>query len=347
MLASISYVPILKTKAAEVTAYRNLADPVKDVVFPTFLARPWQNANELAFTFDKIGEAADGRPFALGLDRVRRGWASTKHAQRQFDALFDDTGGFRAYYGTVASVEGAVPIMTPSQSADNLLLQLGHATELDRGLVIHVTQENWIPVLNLASTVPPLPHDTIFVVDAGWSRNYELLEAWTSTVVGRIVSVLPDVEIVIACSSFPDSFSDIVGEATKIALERRLFMAIRQRFNQADLTFGDWGSTRLAQSGGGGAIPPRIDIPRTGGWAIYRADPDGAQSYRDMALAAMVGDAFATMPECFGKQMVRETPQDGTITGPAKSTTARINMHLTLHSDAKITLDGDDTEYVD
>ncbi len=347
MLASVNYVPILKAKSAEVSAYRNLSDSVKDVMLPAFFARPWQNANELDFTFNKLSEATDGRPFALGLDPDRRGHASNKPAQHQFDALFAPTGGFRAYFDALRAVDGAVPILVPSSSSDNLLIQLGHATELDRGLIVHMTQSSAIPVLNIAATTPPLPHDTIFIVDAGWSRNYELLEVWAVRTVERITSALPDAEIVVAASSFPDSFSHIVGAGSSHALERRLFTALRLRFNQANLTYGDWGSTRLPQSGGGGEIPPRVDIPRIGGWDIFRAAPGGDETYSDMALAALSGPAFAAAPDCYGKQMVEQTPTDGVITGPAMCTIARINMHMTINSDAANTMDTANSDYED
>lgn len=347
MLAAISYAPVLKTKVAEIAAYRNLSMDVKDALFPTFLARPWPHAIHLELTVERIREAVDGRPFALGLDRERYHDDNPRAAQAEFRSLFDSSAGFRAYFDFVGAVEGAVPVLQPSASSSNLLLQLGRAEELDRGLIVHQTRESFIPVLNIAGSVPPLPHDTVFLVDAGWSRNYEFLELWATQAVQRIVDAIPTAEIVVAASSFPSGFSNIVGEGNRSSLERRLFLALRAQFNQANLTYGDWGSTRLEQSGGGGDIPPRVDLALPAGWAIFRADTDQGQTFGDMANAARNSAAFQLVPDCFGKEMVLATPGPEGITGTSKNTRARINMHLTIHSGVSGTLDTDDVEYVD
>lgn len=347
MLAAVSYAPVLKTKVAEMAAYRNLSAAVKDALFPTFLIRPWPHALHLNLTLDRIAEALDGRPFALSVDRERYHDSNPRPAQAEFRGLFDSTAGFRDYFEFVRAVDGAVPVLQPSTNSSNLLLQLGRAEELDRGLVVHLTRDSFIPVLNIAGTVPPLPHDTVFLVDAGWSRNYELLELWATQTVQRIVDAIPTAEIIVAASSFPSGFSGIVGEGNRSSLERRLFLALRTQFNQADLTYGDWGSTRLEQSGGGGDIPPRVDLALPGGWAIFRADEADGQTYGDMAAAARDSAAFQLVPDCFGKQMVLATPGSEGITGTSKNTRARINMHLTTHSGVSGTLDTDDVEWVD
>lgn len=289
----------------------------------------------------------NGHAFAFGLDHDRRHHANSRPAQQEFDELFIQSGGYREYYHLVETLPHAVPVLQPSTDGDVLLLQLGNADTLNRGLVVHLTRESYVPILNLASSVPPLPQDTIFVVDAGWSRNYELLEQWATSTLGRIVSLVPNAEIVLAASSFPDGFGEIVGHATVNAHEVRLFGAMRQRFNQANLTFGDWGSTRKAQSGGGGRIPARVDIPHGSGWEVFRADTDLEQHYADMAETAMTHSCFERTPDCYGKELIRNTPGKGGITGPARATEARINIHLTLRSDARNTLDTQDADYED
>lgn len=347
MLSSIAYVPVLRTKVAEVTAFRNLAEQAKSQTFPVFLARPWPNANQLDLTTTRISEAVSGYPFALGLDLERKGHSSNKPAQTDFNHLFEARSGHRAFYEWVANVPSAVPVLQPSNDSNNVLLQLGQADRLGRGLVIHITRDRPLNVLTIAGEVPPLPEDTIFLVDAGWSRSYELLEAWAAQLIGRIVSVLPNAEIVIAASSFPEGFSNIVGHGSVSALEFRMYQSLRQQFNQANLTYGDWGSTRLSQSGGGGEIPARIDVPGSGAWNIFRADPNGSDDYGDMARAATSHACFSQVPDCFGKRMVLNTPGEGGVTGPAKATEARINMHMTICSDATRTIDTQEVPYVD
>lgn len=347
MLESINYAPILKTKIAELNAYRNLSDEAKTLTLPIFLARPWPNATHLELTKTRVLEAVDGHPFAFGLDAERRNHSNSRPAQGEFRQLFDQAGGYRNYYEFLEAMPQAVPVLMPSETSDILLRQLGNADATNRGLIVHFTRESFVPVLNLASSVPPLPHDTVFVVDAGWSRNYELLELWTTSTLTRILSSVPNAEIIISSSSFPDSFGNIVGNQTVLAYEYRLFRAMRQNFNQANLTFGDWGSTRKSQEGGGGEIPARIDVPHASGWEIFRADSDLNEDYGDVAGAVVVHTCFSALPACYGKEMILNTPGEGGITGPARATESRINIHLTLRSDATNTLDTDESEYQD
>lgn len=97
----------------------------------------------------------------------------------------------------------------------------------------------------------------------------------------------------------------------------------------------------------GGKIPARIDIPGSGAWNIFRADPLSADDYADMAGAATSHACFSQVPDCFGKRMVLNTPGEGGVTGPAKATEARINMHMTICSDATRTIDTQEVPYVD
>jgi hypothetical protein len=343
-----AYVPLLKTKNAEVSAYRTLSIAAKDKIFPIFQVRPWPNANHLELTVDRVREAVDGHPFGLGLDVERFGGSSTKPAQREFDDLFDARRGYAAYYDFISNIPDAVPVLIPTGSADALLLQIGNADRLDRGLIIHQRRGAAIPLSDMIVRLPPLPHDTVIVIDAGWSRDYVSLEAWAAATFARVYEALPNAELVIMASSFPDSFSHIVGELEEAAMERRLFSATRQRFNRANLTYGDWGSTRPSQAGGGGRIPSRVDISLPDSWMIFRSNPDDDYGYASIAENACGHDSFARLPECWGKQLIRETDDQGNgITGPAKNTASRINSHMTIQSTAAGDLPPDERPYED
>lgn len=346
MLVGVNYVPLLKGKVAEVTAYRNLSDEVKALTLPIFQVRPWQNANLLQLAVDRIRGAVGGNTLAITLDRDRRGGASSKPAQAEFDALFNAHAGNRAFYDFVSNVPEAVPTLQEATSPENLLLQLGNAAQLNRGLFVHFRQGATPPILNLAGSVPPLPHDTVFVVDAGWSRNYELLESWAISTVRRIVEAIPDPEIVVMSSSFPDSFGSIKGHGTINYHEQRLAAAVIQRFQNSRITYGDWGSTRPPQSGGGGDIPPRIDVPHLQGCNTFRASED-TDTFSSMATSAMAHTSFGSVPDCYGKRAIVATVTDGIIKNAAKSTEARINIHLTLQSRADGTISTNEVEYVD
>ena len=348
MLASKYYVPLLKSRISEVEAYAFLSAECKERTFPIFLLRPWPNANLLSHSVDKILEATQGHPFALGLDWERRGHTSSKPAQEEFDSLFHDGLGYEYYFDFVSEIDGAVPVLQRSASADNILQQLGRAEDLDRGLVVHQNRDVILPISDIVIGLPVIPTDTIFVVDAGWGRDPLQLEGWAQPIAQRIHDAIPTAEIVIMASSFPSSFAHIIGDMEVLAHESGVFDSIRQILQAADLTYGDWASTRLSQSGGGGEIPPRIDLPRPASWHIFRADPSGDETYRSIAQAVQSHSAFENVPECWGKLQIANTDTSGSgITGVKMNTSARINTHMTLRSGAELTIDTDETPFED
>jgi len=348
MLQQKQYVPILKSGIAEVGAFRSLYPSVKENVFPLFLARPWPNASRFTLTIDRLCEATDGRPFGFGLDQERFQHQSHRDAQAEFNALFDERGGFRSYFDLVEAIPQAVPTILPTRSADTLLLQLANAERIDRGVIVHQRRGSAIPLSDLVTSSPPLPDDAVIIIDAGWSRDYTALEAWTLPTVERVLRSLPDTELVIACSSFPNSFAHIVGHLEEQGTERRLFSVVRQRFNQADLTYGDWGSTRPSSGGGGGTIPSRIDVPKISSWEIFRADPDNDLGFCEMAWDAQHHPCFPTVPDCWGKETIGITTDDGVgITGRQVATEVRVNIHMTVQSGADSIAPSDEIPYED
>lgn len=349
MLQGKQYVSLMKTGVAELGAFGSLYDSVRETIFPVFHARPWPNAKKFQLTVDKVLQAVQGRPFGFGLELERKGAASFKPAQKEFDGLFDPAGGFRSYYEFIESIPSAVPVLIPTRSSDTLLRQIGNADTLDRGLIIHQRRGGQTPISDAITKLPPLPHDSVIIIDAGWSRDYTALEAWALPMAEKVLAGLPEAEVVIMASSFPDSFTHIVGNAEELGMERRLYNAIRQKFNFANLTYGDWGSTRPNLNGGGGGdIPSRVDLPKITSWEIFRADPDHDLGFSELAWEAQHHHCFHDTPECWGKQMIKSTDDMGAgITSRKISTEVRINIHLTVQSGAESILPTDEVPYVD
>lgn len=348
MLASKSYVAILKTGIAEIDAYRNLYDDVKSSSFPLFIIRPWPNANQLSYAVGKVTEAASNFPFALGLDHSRFGHPSAKTAQSEFNALFEPEGGYSGYYQFLHGIDGASPVIFPTSDLENLANQISNADRLGRGLIVHQKRGDQINLISLMSEVHPNPQECTFIIDAGWTRDYTAMESWCLPLMNALPLSLQGAEFVIACSSFPDSFSHIVGNAEEIGCERRLFNAVRQQHNQLDLKYGDWGSTRTANPGGGGTIPSRVDLPKFGSWEIFRANADNDPGFYEMAWEAQHHPSFADTPNCWGKEMIAVSDDEGAgIQSRHDSTMVRINVHLTVQSGATSVLPTDEIPYTD
>ncbi|QYE33982.1 beta family protein [Polymorphobacter sp. PAMC 29334] len=335
MLAGRCYVPHLRTKPAEITAYRTLSVEAKDLTFPVFLAKPWQNASFFSKTIEKIVEAVDNRPFAIELDKSFYISVTTRQAQIEFNNLFESLSGYQAYYDFVDNIANAIPVLVLPSTLVDIRLQLENVVRLDRGLIIHIKRDDVGSVINLEELQPLIPNDTVFLIDAGWSRDFLTLEQWTLSKVGEVISIFPTTEVVILSSSFPDSFSDIIGHKLVTMHESRLYSSIRRSFNNADFTYGDWATTRPPQSGGGGKIPPRIDVPGIGNCNIFRAEVAANSSYLAMSQVAKLHDCFRGIPECYGRRLIEDTDGFGIgVTGTQRSTEARISVHMTLHSQA-------------
>lgn len=98
--------------------------------------------------------------------------------------------------------------------------------------------------------------------------------------------------------------------------------------------------------GGGGVIPPRIDLAGTQDWTFFRADgaPAGDtveirraekhQSYREQAALTIASEAWDGQLRLWGTQMIERTAAGGdfAITDPSKATAVRINMHLHIQT---------------
>jgi len=348
VLQGKEYVPLLKTGVAEIGAYRSLFPDVRDLTFPIFNMRPWPNASHFQFTLSKTIEASAGFPFGLALDVDRRGRSSNLAAQQEFDALFVPDGGYSAYYNLVESVPEAVPVLIDASCPLVMGQQLANAAALDRGLIIY--QGRGLPgsIWNMISQIGEMPHDTVVVIDAGWSRDYLSQEAWILPIAEQIIGALPTAEFVVMSSSFPDSFSHIVGHSEENATERRLFWVVRQRFQQADITYGDWGSTRVSTGGGGGGIPSRVDVPSIGSWHIFRADPKNDLGFCEMAWDAQHHPCFSVLPDSWGKEMIQITDDEGSgITSRPTATQVRINLHMTIQSGAASVPPTDEIPYED
>lgn len=348
MLAGKSYVPILKTGIAEISAYRNLYDDVKQVTLPFFQLRPWPNAKHLAYSIEKIVDAVSNFPFILGLDASRLNHPSPLPAQTEFNGLFDPAGGFQRYYEFVESVPGASPVIIPIGAPENVVAQISNAGNLGRGLVVHQRRGSDLEIISTVAQVHYNPSECTFILDGGWSTDYIALESWC---LPRLVALHEDLsaaEFVIACSSFPDSFSHIIGNAEEMGSERRLFNVVRQQFNQLDLTYGDWGSTRTSNSGGGGYIPSRVDVPKLNSWEIFRADPDNDLGFSEMAWEAQHHDSFPSTPNCWGKEMIQVTNDEGEgINSRPDAIKVRINIHMTIQSGATSVPPTDEVPYTD
>lgn len=334
MLQNIAYCPILYTRVAEMKALFQLPATSKDRMFPVLSARPWPNAKELSRTWEKIGEAFGSRRFALDLDPTRRLVASGKPAAAQFAALFNPASAYAAYYETVEGVQFAIPVLRLSENGiADLEGQARHVERIDRGAVLRVTFSGSVAPLRLISDVIARIQDLTIIVDIGWANDLVAREAWASQIIIRVADLAPETELVVAGSSFPDSFASIGARGVLALAERGIFANLVRRHNSVALVYGDWASTRPPSTLD---VPmrnvPRIDLPTAGQWIFFRQDKNlpTSEDYEDVARRAVHDPDWPSGLNLWGTYAIESTAQGlpGAIKSAGTAAAARINIHL-------------------
>lgn len=348
MLEHANYCPILHARLAETKALIELPGVTKDRLFPVIVWRPWPNARLLERTAEKLVEAMGERRFAVDLDRTRVTSGADTPAAEEFRVLFDDADGHARYYEFVRAIPNAVPVLRTASL--QLARQLAHIETLDRGVVIRVEWGAAAETVQAACTLVQDTPDVVVLVDAGWSRDLLVREAWASSVIQAVTQVRPEVELVVSGSSFPDAFTGIRGRATIPLIERRLHTELVRRHNAANLFYGDWGSTRPPTVDAGIMRNiPRIDLPLQNEWLCYRQDGD--QDYQRLAQEVIADRMWPAELAIWGTHMIVATASalPGSIRSPNTAAAVRVNIHL--HRQAYVGADvvpGDPEEpYVD
>lgn len=327
MLAGKPYCPILHARVAEIKGLQQLPEASKDLLFPLVIGRPWPNANLLEKTWEKVAQAFGARPFALDLDPFKRHSTSEKPAAAHFQALFDPSGGYENYYSEVATVAAAVPVLQLTNGdIPDLEVQLVHAQELDRGVVLHIQHDTTPTPHELISTVLEAQPDAVLMLNLGWTRDVLGREAWASGILAMIDD--PDREIVVAGSSFPDLFKSKPKDEIRVD-ERVVFENLVRKHNSLALIYGDWGSTRPPRDPTPmGIIPPRLDLPTSREWVSFRKD--GEEDYQKIAKRVIADTAWPNDLKIWGTYQIEATAagMEGSVRSQAAAAAVRVNIHL-------------------
>lgn len=335
MLETATYCPLLHARVAEVKALAQLPAATKDLLFPVLVARPWPNAKQLSLTWDRLAAAFEGRRFALDLDRTRHGHSSDKPAAAEFNALFAPDGAYANYYSAVEAFQGAVPVLRAnSDGVSHLEAQLGRAETLNRGLFVRLEYGfTRSPLSIVDALIEHSIQDLVLYIDAGWSRELLLREAWATAIVEKVASSGIVAEVVLCGSSFPDTFEGVGLRGEIQVKERKLYADIVRRFNAPPLKYGDWGSTRAPALDSTPMTPrARIDLPLPEVWLAFRGErnEEEVEDYQSIATRLVADRSWPTDLNIWGTYMIQSTVEQapGCISSPAAAAAARINIHM-------------------
>lgn len=333
MLENVEYSPTLYTRVAETKALQNLPAATKDRILPILVARPWPNARELSKTWEKIAEAVGDRRFALDLDSFKENSGTGRQAAREFDALFQPSNGYERYYSALDNIPNAIPVLRLTNGAlPDLVSQLRHVERLQRGAVLRLVHGNVQLPTAIARSVLEANPDCVVDVDCGWSPDLISREVWASQIVEAIAREFSETEFVVTGSSFPDRFMNAGARGTADVVERTVFNNVVRLNNVAELTYGDWGSTRPPTPPVPMKIIPRIDLPTTSNWVLFRQDREynPTETYEEIAQRTLADRSWPNGLNIWGTYTIDNTANGlpGAIRSPATATAARVNIHL-------------------
>lgn len=332
MLEGRVYVPLLHARLAEIRALRELPDSSKNLMVPIVKLRPWLTSKSLERALEVVEQAVGNRLYGLDLDESKfdENPDPDKPARVEFCALFDSTDAFRNYYDLVECGPNRVPVFRDLTSQNPQIDdQLDQVEELERGLFVRAFPGQPGSLLQVADEILARGiENTVFILDCGWGRDILTQTALCAGVVQNLVDRSEQLEIVIAGSSFPNSFTGIGERAEFVARERNLFQEVRRLVNGGNLTYGDWGSTRPPSD----PVPmrniPRIDLARPNDWVCLRSEE--GEEYEDIAKRAIDDPAWDGELGIWGEYMIESTAEgsEGSIRSPAMAAAVRVNLHL-------------------
>jgi hypothetical protein len=336
---------MLSLRPAEMRALEELPNSTKDRLLPITHLRPWVGAHQLENATRRIADAYGGRPIVIAMGEREPPNEKPVHAELQ--ALRDPTGGFSRWCDFIRGHEDYIPAIQYSPDVPHEEAQIAALFGIERGLVVIIERPAFGAMNIIAQRVGQRTHGgegVCFVVDFGVAgRDHLEVAARAAGYITTLRQYAPAAFVALSASSFPDSF---VGLANQPIYERRLFDALpnRDRF-----IYSDRGSARVERQSGGGGLPaPRIDYPLLDQWNFYRSDDTlGFEGYREQAEFLMDDPSWNPNLRVWGTQMIERTAAGDTsaISGPQKSTAARINLHLhrqAFHDDPDAAEDTDE-----
>jgi hypothetical protein len=327
------YVPMLRSKAGEVTALRHLTPQAKQRIFPVFhlnarppatfvTALPQAWPHELAidglFNFAQTGTTA--------------AFISTVSALRQAGATVVPSVEYNADPAYVAAVRRFVTARHPHLVLKAALSHLPH-------IVAWLNQQNW-PTANVD-----------LVIVAGHAADYEP-QQFASFVAHALATSLPTPtqwrSVALASSSAPKDYSGLsVGRNDVPRLCWRLWNAVRGQFTNFRLDYGDFGVAHpdlteppgIAMAKASVSVRYAIDDI----WIVLKGRPTTGQSgqpmgqqYRTHARTLRADPQFDQLTGCWADQRIVTFANGPTTSGSGGRTQwveIGVNRHLSLVCD--------------
>jgi hypothetical protein len=333
------YIPVVRTRDAEMKGFSNLSNQVLDGIVPLVeITKSRRSTNNpdgaIKKNVDRMLDVLDGRPFVVDLCAIE------SFQNREFDNLLDASGAFTNWTSYVRRQlpPNCIPVvhLTEPHIEGDFLTQ-ARAVVASGGYVAIRVPTSYSYVRSLVTSVAAMVREgfkIILIVDASFVPPWQREAAFLSCKgIVDSFTTLPTVTVPLS-SSFPSSVVDKRyggGDANgKFDLSEVFISEKLKTFaSEPTLWHGDYSLTYpLAVEGIVTNWVPRVDIPLNDSLYYYRYRR-GDGGYVRAAAEAINDSSFARL-KCWGEDNVREAAA-GTPQGmsPAHWIAVRMNMHIT------------------
>lgn len=331
------YTPILKVSPAEMDALEELPPHIKAKMLPFVILQPWRGAHKLDSAIARIDAALGNNPAILDITDKTFPPDSTRPVHSQITDLRDSTNGYNNWCAFIEAHANYIPCLQLADYAE-IIPQIDRMQEMGRGIVIRLIEEQFpsADVISKLLSTYDSNQFVYFILDYR-KKNRDILTkvAEAHAIATSIRKNVPDCILSFSASTFPSSFD---GLDSQEIFERRFHDLLVAHFGDDNIIYCDRGSARAQDMGGGGKSPARIDNPSATKWYFFRESDDNEEktaNYQNAALRALTSDEWIDLG-VWGSELIKKTSvlhADG-IYSPAKSTAARINMHMFVQLNA-------------
>lgn len=344
-LDSISYLPIIRSRQAELRGYRELRPATKQGLVPLVSMGKLGRVDDPSRIIEAVAASVGGR-FLLDLNPF-----PGQHCSG-YERLCSEEGAYSAWRELAASHPNSVPVAILKEGAiERPFVQQVLRLERDHSVVVIRSRRPAADLAALQAVMSAIDdvNNLLLVLDFGYIRgSRELRDSEALRIITALRTIDASVRIVVAASSFPKAVSAYGDTKGRLEIVERDF---------------HWhiGGDEVAIYGDHAAIyplpveptmtrwVPRIDYCTPNYWLFrrYRQDDGGfAKCAAEIVQDPDWDEQFTA--DSWGAQIIRQTADAGDALegfgSPAAWIAARVNMHIERQAAFKFADDDSDYE---
>lgn len=343
-LESITYIPILHLKPAEMAGIQELPNIDKDQISPLFVLRRWVGSRSFNNTIERVKLAFSNRPCFVDLDydnlqELENKEENGNHVEclAKMRNLFDSSNGYENWFTFICENEYFLPTLL-LEDLNALEGQLDRFIAIKRKFLIRLkmyklNKDEFNAIIKTLLSSKYIGEEYVLLLDYGDINrlNYIDAERYIS-LFKQLKKLLSKAYLSFSGTSFPYNFTGSSKGEIPI-YERLIYNIIRKEMGEGSFIYSDRASTRTFSQTAAGTPPPRIDYALKNDWRYIRKESRSGEKkdlYAEAAIEIMASEYWDPNLRLWATQMIEKTAMydDYGIGNPLKATAVRVNLHL-------------------